>query len=418
MRLSPAANVDDELYGFRCGTDAKMRVVFVTNICPHYRVRTFETLSAYCSVHYYFFSAGKEWYWQRQHGTRIGNFKYEYLRGVRIGGTRITPTLVWKLLTEPCDAFIKCINGRFALPVTYFIARLRNKPFVLWTGVWMTLQTPFHRLVFPLTRHIYRNADAIVTYGQHVKGYLVSQGVAEHKIFVAAHAVDNAQYSGVVAETQVVQLRHRLGISQGQRVVLYLGRLEPSKGLTYLLEAFQTLVSDDAVLLFAGDGTDRERLRGWATELGMGDRIRFSNYVPTDETPAYYALAYVLVLPSITTNNFKEPWGLVVNEAMNQGCPVIASDAVGAAAGGLVQDGINGIVVPERDSHTLRSALQRLFDQPDLRERMSDNSRMIVSQWDNERMVLGFRRALDFVAGRIESPANAASTLHHQSAAK
>src|SRR6266550_5659365 len=116
--------------------ELNMQVAFVTNICPHYRVRTFETLAAYYPVKYYFFSAGEEWYWQQQHGTRSGNFSHEYLRGIRLGGTRITPTLIPKLWREPYDVFVKCINGRFALPVTYLISRLRRKPFVLWTGIW------------------------------------------------------------------------------------------------------------------------------------------------------------------------------------------------------------------------------------------------------------------------------------------
>ena len=75
-----------------------------------------------------------------------------------------------------------------------------------------------------------------------------------------------------------------------------------------------------------------------------------------------YAAADVLVLPSIPTRTFREPWGLVVNEAMNQGLPVIASDAVGAAAGGLVRDGRNGLVVPAGDSAALAGALRRLAD--------------------------------------------------------
>ena len=64
------------------------------------------------------------------------------------------------------------------------------------------------------------------------------------------------------------------------------------------------------------------------------------------------------MLPSITTALDKEPWGLVVNEAMHAGLPVVATDAVGAAAGGLVRDGENGFVVPERDADALAAAVR------------------------------------------------------------
>ena len=70
-----------------------------------------------------------------------------------------------------------------------------------------------------------------------------------------------------------------------------------------------------------------------------------------------YAASDVLVVPSIATRTFREPWGLVVNEAMNQGLAVISSDAVGAAAGGLVRDGVNGLIVPAGDAAALAGAI-------------------------------------------------------------
>lgn len=372
-------------------------LAFVTNICPHYRINTFKTLACYCDVDYYFFSAGDEWYWQQQHGVQTGDFHCEYLPGYRLGRTRITPALPWKLWRGNYDVYIKCINGRFALPVTYLVARLKRKPFILWTGIWMRLQTPAHRLFFPLTRYIYRHSDAIVVYGEHVKRYLVSEGVSSQRIFVAAHAMDNDAYNRVVLEEEIDALRRELGIAPEHKVVLYLGRLERVKGLPYLLEAFSLLQRDDAVLVVAGTGSRRSHLEHLAQEKGIIDRVRFAGYIPSEKTVLYYALAWVYVLPSVTTPVFKEPWGLVVNEAFNQGVPVIATDAVGAAAGGLVQDGVNGFVVPEGDSAVLAQALRRILDDPDLRERMGRNARQIIADWDNERMVLGFRQAVEYV---------------------
>ncbi len=376
-----------------------LRLAFITNICSHYRVKTFETLARYYDVDYYFFSAGNEWYWQQEHSVRAGNFHYEYLPGVRLGRTRFTPTLPWKLWRGNYDVYIKCINGRFALPITFLITRLRRKPFILWTGIWMWLQTPFHRLAWPLTCYIYHHADAIVVYGEHVKRYLMSEGVPGERIFVAAHAVENEAYNHPVSEEEKHALRQQLDIAPGKKIVLYLGRLVEEKGLPYLLEAFALLQRDDAVLVLVGTGSEKARLERLAQDLGIAANMRFVGYVPPERTAPYYAIAWVYVLPSITTPYFKEPWGLVVNEAFNQGVPVIATDAVGAAAGGLVQDGVNGFVVPERNSIVLAQTLQRILDDPDLRERLSQNARQIIAGWDNERMVMGFRQAIDYVTG-------------------
>jgi glycosyltransferase involved in cell wall biosynthesis len=378
----------------------RARVAFVTNFCAHYRVRTFEILAQHYSVAYYFFSAGKEWYWQQQHGTQRGNFRHEYLPGFQIAGTRLTPTLPWKLMAGGYDVYIKCINGRFALPATYLAARLRRRPFILWTGIWMTLKTPLHRAIFPVTRYIYRHSDAVVTYGEHVKRYLVDQGVAAEKIFPARHAVDNGLYSRQVSDEEKATLRQRLNLGPADRVLLYLGRLEIVKGVAYLIRAFHELDRAGVKLVLAGDGSERNSLERLAKELGILNQVRFVGYVEPANAAPYYALAEALVLPSITVPSGKETWGLVVNEAMNQGVPVIATDAVGAAAGGLVQDGVNGFIVPERDSDALASALRRILDDPALRQRMSRNAREIVAGWDNEQMVLGFRNAVEYVLRR------------------
>jgi glycosyltransferase involved in cell wall biosynthesis len=84
----------------------------------------------------------------------------------------------------------------------------------------------------------------------------------------------------------------------------------------------------------------------------------------------FYAGSDVLVMPAIATRHITEPWGLVANEAMHQRLPVIATDAVGAAAGGLVRDRRNGLVVPAGDAHALSRALTQLRDDPDLRARL------------------------------------------------
>ncbi len=376
-----------------------MKIAYITNFCAHYRVKTYELLASRHTVDYYFFSAGDEWYWQQAHGVRSGKFHHEYLRGFKIGNTRITPELVLKLWGGGYDVFVKCINGRFALPVTFAIARLRRKPFILVTDTWATLGTPFHRLIFPLLRFVYRHSDAIIANGEHVREYLIQLGVPSTRIFTAPHAVDNESYNFAVSERVRLKLRSSLGIDAQEKVVLYLGRLEKIKGLGYLLEAFQAVRRGDAVLVLAGDGSQRAALEQIVRERGLAGCVHFAGYVPPEEAVAYYSIAWVFVLPSISQPTGKETWGLVVNEAFNQGVPVIASDAVGAAEGGLVQDGVNGFVVPERDTAALARAMRVILGDCDLRERMSINARQIIAGWNNEQMVNGFEQALDYVQG-------------------
>jgi glycosyltransferase involved in cell wall biosynthesis len=371
------------------------RIAFVTNFCPHYRVKTFELLAERVDVDFYFYSDGAEWYWQKQHGTQRGQFTHEYLRGFRLLGTRITPTLPGRLRHENYQAIVKCTDGRFALAASYLTARLSKRPFILWTGIWCDIDTPFHRMAAPLMRRIYRGAAAIVTYGEHVKRYLERLGVPGEKIFVTTHAVDNEAYARAVPAQEVAALREKLRVPAESRVLLYLGRLEECKGLPYLLEAFQS-VKNKAVLVIAGDGSERPALERLSTAYGVRDNVRFIGYVEASAAVLYYAMAYAFVLPSVTTRAGRETWGLVVNEAMNQGVPVIATETVGAAAGGLVRDRENGFVVPERDAGALARAMDELLESPKLREEMGENAQRIISTWNNEQMVAGFEQAVAY----------------------
>jgi len=259
------------------------------------------------------------------------------------------------------------------------------------------LQTPMHKRIFPMTRYIYRHSDAIVVYGSHVREYLVMEGVDPRKIFIAWHATDNEFYGRTVPSMEREEMRSALKIPPGKKVVLYLGRLEESKGVEFLIRAFARLNRDDSILVLAGTGSAQNNLEGLSRELGIHQNVRFAGYVPIETAPRYYAIAYIYVLPSITTAAGREPWGLVVNEAFNQGVPVIATDAVGAVVGGLVQEDVNGLIVPEKNENALASALMRILDDPDLCNRMGENAKRIVQEWNYKRNVAGYLGAIKYI---------------------
>jgi glycosyltransferase involved in cell wall biosynthesis len=116
--------------------------------------------------------------------------------------------------------------------------------------------------------------------------------------------------------------------------------------------------------------------------------------VDTVELRSMYAAAHVLVVPSIRTATFREPWGLVINEAMNRGLATIASEDVGAAAGGLVRDGRNGLVVPAGDSDALAAAMLRLAGDRQMREEMGAAAAHDIEGYDHDAWAEGFSRAL------------------------
>jgi glycosyltransferase involved in cell wall biosynthesis len=125
----------------------------------------------------------------------------------------------------------------------------------------------------------------------------------------------------------------------------------------------------------------------------LAGRVHALGHRRPEELVALYAAADLLVLPSVSTPRFHEPWGLVVNEAFCQGLPALTSDAVGAAAGSLVRHGRSGWVVPQRDSAALAKALKRLGSDAPLRRRLGREAKRSVLAVDYHDMADRFDEA-------------------------
>jgi len=267
-------------------------------------------------------------------------------------------------------AVIAGIDGRLALPGAYLATRVRRIPFVLWATIWAHPRTAAHTLSYLPTRQLYRSADAVATYGEHVSRYVEDHRGRPDGIVVAPQAVDVDHFGAQVPDAERAAARERAGATDGDLLVLFVGRLVHEKGIETLLEAWNRAdLGPNARLALAGSGP----LESLIAERTPNARLL--GQMDADDLPALYAAADVLVVPPIETATFREPWGLVSNEAMLQRTPVVATDAVGAAAGGLVRDRHNGFVVPAGDAGALADRLRELAASPPLRARLGDAAR-------------------------------------------
>jgi glycosyltransferase involved in cell wall biosynthesis len=287
-------------------------------------------------------------------------------------------------------AIICGLGGRIALPGSYLGARHADIPFVLWASLWGHPRTPAHALSYLPLRHIYRHADAVVTYGAHVSAYVSERRGSDRNVFEAPQAVSTEEFGREIPEELRVHARVHAGApAEGGFLALFVGRLEKEKGVRVLLEAWRRAnLGEGAALALAGEGPLGPEL------AGAPEDVRALGFVPRDHLPALYAAADVLVLPSIRTETFLEPWGLVINEAMHQGTPVITSDAVGAARGGLVQDGRTGLVAAQGDADALAARLRGIAQNPQLRAALGAAARQEVARFTYPAWVTGMRQAL------------------------
>jgi glycosyltransferase involved in cell wall biosynthesis len=275
--------------------------------------------------------------------------------------------------------------GGAIMPAAYAGAKLRRRRFVLWASVWAEPRSAAHALARPATRHIYRHADAVVAYGEHVRRFVAGIRGRDDDVFVAPQSVEPELFGREVGAEEIAGFRRHHSLEDGP-LVLYVGRLVPEKGVDVLLDAW-TAVGADATLVVVGDGplADRARAAG---------RTAFLGPLPRAELPVAYAAAEFAVLASVPTKRFVEPWGLVCNEAMHQARPVVASATVGAVAGGLVVHEQTGLVVPPGDAGALRAAMDRLLSDRELRARLGAAAREAVGPYTYEAMVAAFERAL------------------------
>jgi glycosyltransferase involved in cell wall biosynthesis len=277
------------------------------------------------------------------------------------------------------DAVIAPFAGGAVLPAAYFGARR----FVMWASVWAEPKSFRHAVARPVIHRIYRQADAVVAYGEHVRRFVAEIRGHDDDVFIAPQSVEPWLFGRAVGVDEIAGFRAAHELGDGP-LVLYVGRLVGTKGFDVLLEAWGAF---DATLVVIGDGPLADRARA-------APRTRFLGPLAREALPVAYAASEFALLPSVPTPLFQEPWGLVCNEAMHQGRPMIASSTVGAVAGGLVVDGVNGLVVPPADAGALATAISRLLADPARRDRLGAAAREAVVPYTYDAMADAFGAAL------------------------
>jgi glycosyltransferase involved in cell wall biosynthesis len=235
-----------------------------------------------------------------------------------------------------------------------------------------------------------RLVDRVLAIGGLNRQYWIDQGFDPAQICLMPYAVDNARFRAGAerAAANRPAFLAGLGLPADQPRIVFSGKLTPIKAPDVLLEAFARVDRPRASLCLVGDGPLRAQLQARARALGLADRVLFAGFRNQRELPAFYDAADVFVLPSR-----QEPWGLVVNEAMNAGRAVVASDKVGSAAD-LVRPGENGAIFPAGDIDALAAALKYCLASPEYSAAMGRRSLEIIETWSFREDIAGLKQAI------------------------
>lgn len=354
------------------------RVLFVTNYAAPYRVHFFDALGKTMDVTVLFsdpveevthrskdwFEKGKGGFTAVQLKKRVASLKGENL---------CLDVLQW--LKKPYDAIV--ISG-YASPTAMLAMaylKLRRIPFYMEVDGGLIRQDS--RLKYLIKKTLVTLADRWISTGEQTTRFLVHYGAKAEKIseypFSSLHERDILQTVPTTGEKQ--QLRRELGIGE-EKVVLSIGQFIHRKGYDVLLRSAADLEPGTGIYIIGGEPT--EEYRQLCRELGLNN-IHFLGFMKKDKLVQYYRASDVFVLPTR-----EDIWGLVINEALAYGLPVITTDRCVAGLE-LVEDGVNGFIVPVEDHDALSRQINALL-QMDL-QKMGGASLEKVRPYTIENMV-------------------------------
>ena len=237
-------------------------------------------------------------------------------------------------------------------------------------------------------RWFYRNVDAFCYIGEDARDHLLRRKVPADRMFFSPYSVDTTLFEAQRKAYSRERVRAELQIADGQKVVLFSGKLIPRKAPLLLLKALRMIPGiNDVVVLFVGDGPLRAEVEVLAREV-LGTRFRMVGFVNQSQIGKYYLASDLFVLPSIF-----ETWGLVVNEAMQFGLPVVVGSNVRCHRD-LVFEGKTGFTFPNGDPEALASRLEILLRDPMLVAQMGENARTHIFGYTPEESTRGIAEAV------------------------
>ena len=327
---------------------------------------------------------------------------------------------LWKLVRNGRFEAVLCYVGylRATFWISYLAAKTTRAAFLFGTDT-VTLtpldgrmwKRPIKRLVWPL---LFRLADQVIVPSSGTRELMLSLGIPEERVTLTPNIVENDWWIAQSAGVDRAAVRESWGATVDDLIVLFCAKLQPWKRPLDLLRAFAEAKVPRAFLVFAGEGPLRAELESAGASLGIAERVRFLGFVNQRQLPAIYRAADVLVLPSEY-----DAFGLVINEAMLCGCPVVASDRVGAVRD-LIDSGRTGFVYRCGDVSELASLLRRVSAHDPPLSELGRAARARMQSWSPRENIEAAVNAITKAVSRISgsAPSLVAANASNPSARK
>lgn len=259
----------------------------------------------------------------------------------------------WELFKRKHDVLIMPYADMTCI-IAALICILIRRPYILHSPNTINDERKGYFIYETLKKLLFRKASAIFATGKAQLQYSLQYCNDKEKIYVIGNPTWKPSRKYIRNSKEVEKEKGKLGIPNGV-AILYVGRLSWEKGLWQLLEAVGELNKKKykTSLILVGEGPQRQELNELADSYNID--VKFIRFLGNKELEQYYAAADIFVLPSKS-----EPWGLVVNEAMQARLPIVISDRVGCKED-LIIDGENGYVFSYGRADELEEVLEKLI---------------------------------------------------------
>jgi len=247
-------------------------------------------------------------------------------------------------------------------------------------------KTRIKKLLLP---HIFGLADTVTVLSSGGVKFIHSLGIPEQRIQLTPFVVDNDWWISQAQKVDQGLVRQQWNIPTDAFVILFCAKLQSRKRPQDALQAFAKVNLPNSYLVFAGDGVLRADLEAETKSFGIEDQVRFLGFVNQSQLPSTYRSADLFVFSSE-----HEPFGVVVNEAMLCGCPVVVSNRVGARYD-LVCHGETGFVYPCSDVNALAEIMRLAKSNPKELEQISTSASKQMKTWSPHENVEAILQALE-----------------------
>ena len=220
-----------------------------------------------------------------------------------------------------------------------------------------------------MKKFIYSGAKLCFASGKFSENYFLTFGAKKNAVKIHNFTSLNEEdiLKAKVSDEEKAELRNKLNLKQDKVYVITVGQFIERKGFDLLLEAWNKLNGENAELIIVGGGDDRPKYEEFI-ETNELDNVTIIDFLGKKDLYEYYKASDIFILPTR-----EDVWGLVINESMACGLPVMSSDNC-IAAQELITHGENGFIYPVYDINTMKDYLQQLIDDEKLRETIADNN--------------------------------------------